>query len=57
MSQIKSPQQIMGRIIKDKFGPDCKVISIMPCFDKKLEAIRFSIDDKVKEVDITLATN
>ena len=29
----------------------------MPCFDKKLEAIRFNLDEQTKEVDITLATN
>jgi len=28
----------------------------MPCYDKKLEAIRFDLSEKVKEVDLTMAT-
>jgi iron only hydrogenase large subunit-like protein len=28
----------------------------MPCYDKKLEAIRFDIEEGVKEVDITITT-
>ena len=36
MSKIKSPQQIMARLVKKKYGNNCKVITIMPCFDKKL---------------------
>lgn len=28
----------------------------MPCYDKKLEAIRFDLSEKVKEVDLTIAT-
>ena len=48
MSQVKSPQQIMANLIKQKYGKDSKVISIMPCFDKKLEAIRFNFDETNK---------
>jgi iron only hydrogenase large subunit-like protein len=36
MSQVKSPQQILARLIKEKYGNSVKIISIMPCFDKKL---------------------
>ena len=28
----------------------------MPCYDKKLEAIRFELEKDVKEVDITITT-
>lgn len=62
MSEVKSPQQIMGQMLRKKYGAKCKVVSIMPCYDKKLEAIRFQYEDgnqtdrPVKEVDLTLAT-
>ena len=47
ISTVKSPQQIMGSIVKDYFAmkldktPD-KIyhVTVMPCFDKKLEASR-----------------
>ena len=28
----------------------------MPCYDKKLEAIRFNIEEDIKELDITITT-
>ena len=28
----------------------------MPCYDKKLEAIRFDIEEGIKEVDITITS-
>ncbi|XP_053378942.1 cytosolic Fe-S cluster assembly factor narfl-like [Mercenaria mercenaria] len=47
ISTVKSPQQIMGSIVKDYFAkklsktPDqIYHVSVMPCFDKKLEASR-----------------
>ena len=47
MSLIKSPQQIQGNIIKNMISSLFKIdinvinhISIMPCYDKKLEAAR-----------------
>lgn len=45
MSEVKSPQQIMGQMLRKKYGAKCKVVSIMPCYDKKLEAIRFQYED------------
>jgi len=47
ISKVKSPQQIMGSLVKD-YLPTCRRISqsrvyhvtVMPCFDKKLEASR-----------------
>ena len=46
----------MGRLIRKTFGKECLIVSIMPCYDKKLEAIRFDMEEKVKEVDLTIAT-
>ncbi|KAL1511720.1 hypothetical protein AB1Y20_005008 [Prymnesium parvum] len=47
MSCVKSPQQIMGTLLKYAHGAACGVpperiyhVSVMPCFDKKLEASR-----------------
>lgn len=50
LSQVKSPQQIMGSLLKKRvippidssISPDTQVyhLSVMPCFDKKLEASR-----------------
>lgn len=42
MSRIKSPQQILANILKQR-NKECMVVSVMPCYDKKLEAIRFDI--------------
>ncbi|XP_060582869.1 cytosolic Fe-S cluster assembly factor narfl-like isoform X2 [Ruditapes philippinarum] len=47
ISKVKSPQQIMGSIVKDYFAKHLSKspaqiyhVSVMPCFDKKLEASR-----------------
>jgi iron only hydrogenase large subunit-like protein len=64
LSQVKSPQQIMGQLIK-RFMKQNQIneiyhISIMPCYDKKLEATRNHnefcdlSDDNFKEVDCVL---
>lgn len=64
MATTKSPQQIMGSFVKTavarEFGvtPD-KVyhVSVMPCYDKKLEATRDDfLVDGVKDVDVVLTT-
>ena len=62
LSQVKSPQQVMGSLIKTiwrKKNPnipsDARIYhaTIMPCFDKKLEASRsYFIDEKTKEADV-----
>ncbi|CAH8454840.1 unnamed protein product [Schistosoma turkestanicum] len=65
VSNVRSPQQIAGRIIKLVGEENCLHVSIMPCFDKKLEASReeFSVPAKsisdhcVPDVDLVLATN
>lgn len=47
LSRVKSPQQIAGTLIKYAYAASCGVapervchVSVMPCFDKKLEASR-----------------
>lgn len=50
MLDIKSPQQITGNLLK-QIDPTCYHLSIMPCFDKKLEASR---DECLKEVDCVI---
>ena len=44
MSTVKSPQQIMGGLVKRKYGADAFHVTVMMCYDKKLEAAR---DDTV----------
>jgi iron only hydrogenase large subunit-like protein len=72
IATTKSPQQIMGSIVKQYFvkligeqqqqtvnSSDIYHVSVMPCFDKKLEASRddFQIEDNVKEVDMVLTSS
>lgn len=44
LSKIKSPQQILGHLLKnifkEKFYKEVYLTCVMPCFDKKLEATR-----------------
>lgn len=66
MSSVRSPQQIMGAIVKRRVAKEIGVspqsiyhVSVMPCYDKKLEASRddfFSPQDGSKDVDLVLAT-
>ena len=39
ISNVKSPQQTLGRLLK-KTIKDLYFVSVKPCFDKKLEAVR-----------------
>jgi len=66
ISKVKSPQQLMGSIVK-KYIPSklgispsrINHITLMPCFDKKLEASRddfFDQETGVKEVDCVITT-
>ncbi|CCE66338.1 hypothetical protein TPHA_0P01810 [Tetrapisispora phaffii CBS 4417] len=48
---IKSPQQLTGQIIKNTVGGKVYHLSVMPCFDKKLEASR---QDSEGEVDCVI---
>ena len=42
MSRIKSPQQLCGKMVKTSYqsSKSIKFVTIMPCYDKKLEAVR-----------------
>ena len=47
MSKVKSPQQLSGSLLKHylslkhKISPErVKFVTVMPCYDKKLEAVR-----------------
>ena len=52
MSHLKSPQQIVGNLVKNSFlqkeGKESLknvyMVGVMPCYDKKLEAIRFTFE-------------
>lgn len=66
VSTVKSPQQIMGSLIKDYLAAKLQLrcdqiyhVSVMPCFDKKLEASRndfCSNDLETREVDCVLTS-
>ncbi|XP_029433424.1 cytosolic iron-sulfur assembly component 3 [Rhinatrema bivittatum] len=66
ISTTRSPQQIMGNFIKDYFAKEQHVtpeqiyhVSVMPCYDKKLEASRpdFYIKEfETREVDCVITT-
>ncbi|KAF8492296.1 iron hydrogenase [Gautieria morchelliformis] len=66
ISQTKSPQQVMGTLVKrwmaDKWGrsPDQVYhVSVMPCYDKKLEASRSDFYNdvyKTRDVDCVITT-
>eukprot|EP00347_Sterkiella_histriomuscorum_P000664 403374972 len=75
MSTVKSPQQLCGCLLKhyvslkNKLSPEhVKIVTVMPCYDKKLEAVRpnFTLSEdvgqdnpdlEIKEVDTVLATH
>lgn len=63
LSHVKSPQQIMGVIVKnflkDRVDRDKSIyhVTLMPCYDKKLEASRGYFEDPetiVRDVDTVL---
>ncbi|KAI8371716.1 iron hydrogenase, partial [Radiomyces spectabilis] len=66
ITAAKSPQQMMGSLVKDYFAGKMNLlpnqiyhVSIMPCFDKKLEASRpdFHLEQyNTREVDCVLTT-
>nr|XP_058953510.1 probable cytosolic Fe-S cluster assembly factor v1g210509 [Pocillopora verrucosa] len=66
ISTTKSPQQIMGSLIKDHYGKsmgkkpdDIYHVTIMPCFDKKLEASREDFYNDIyrtRDVDCVIST-
>ncbi|KZT57751.1 iron hydrogenase [Calocera cornea HHB12733] len=66
MSRVKSPQQVMGTLVKEWLGkrwgktPDqIYHVTVMPCYDKKLEASRqdfYSEQYSTRDVDCVLTT-
>ncbi|PKI84136.1 Nar1p [Malassezia vespertilionis] len=64
IAQTKSPQQISGVLAKQVIGPHLHAdgsvyhVTVMPCYDKKLEASRSDFTDAngVKDVDCVLTT-
>ena len=70
MSKVKSPQQLGGQLLKHYLSlkyqvspANVKIVTVMPCYDKKLEAVRpnFTLgketSDEIKEVDTVLASH
>ncbi|KAI9088877.1 iron hydrogenase [Phlyctochytrium arcticum] len=66
IDSTKSPQQIMGSLVKNYLGDHLGVppnriyhITVMPCYDKKLEASRqdfFNTDFDTRDVDTVITT-
>ena len=65
ISNVKSPQQVMGSLVKEWLGPKLGLtrdqiyhVSVMPCYDKKLEASRpdFATESGNRDVDCVLTT-
>lgn len=63
LSTVKSPQQLTGRLVKSLISANQHVrpqdiyhVSLMPCFDKKLESSRpdFEFDGGGREVDLVI---
>lgn len=70
LSKVKSPQQIMGTLSKYFFGPKITNqsvspaqifhVTVMPCYDKKLEASRpdfFDESYQTRDVDCVISTS
>lgn len=65
ISTTKSPQQIMGSIIKNWVRDHFKDrqiyhVTVMPCYDKKLEASRedfFNNESKCRDVDCVITAS
>ncbi|CAF1193631.1 unnamed protein product [Rotaria sordida] len=59
ISRVKSPQQILGSLIKKDKNKNIYHISIQPCYDKKLEASRQDFYDEQRQqydVDCVIST-
>jgi iron only hydrogenase large subunit-like protein len=67
ISTTKSPQQMMGSLVKDYLASTLGVspdrichVAVMPCFDKKLEASRddfFNSEYETRDVDCVISTS
>jgi len=66
ISRTKSPQQVMGTLVKNWMGPkwgklpqEIYHVSVMPCYDKKLEASRSDFYNSIfstRDVDCVITT-
>lgn len=59
ISRVKSPQQILGSLVKTNKSENVYHLSVQPCFDKKLEASRKDFYDEEKQqydVDCVIST-
>ncbi|XP_069840171.1 cytosolic iron-sulfur assembly component 3 [Dendropsophus ebraccatus] len=66
ISVIKSPQQVMGSLVKNYFTKEKNLkpnqiyhVTVMPCYDKKLEASRpdfFNQEYETRDVDCVITT-
>ncbi|XP_053527754.1 cytosolic iron-sulfur assembly component 3 isoform X2 [Artibeus jamaicensis] len=66
ISTARSPQQVMGSLVKDFFAQQQHVtpekiyhVTVMPCYDKKLEASRpdfFRQEHQTRDVDCVITT-
>ena len=59
ISRVKSPQQILGSLIKKDKNLNIYHISVQPCYDKKLEASRKDFYDEQRQqydVDCVIST-
>ena len=65
ISKVKSAQQIMGSYVKTRLASKMGLnpgrishVTLMPCFDKKLEASRedFRSEDGIADVDLVITT-
>ncbi|KRW99492.1 Iron hydrogenase [Pseudocohnilembus persalinus] len=55
MSKVKSPQQIIGSILKKQYNYKLFMTTLMPCYDKKVESARKEFEtNNVKDVDMVL---
>ena len=61
MSAVKSPQGVMGTLVKRRLAAEHGVrpqdvlhVTVMPCFDKKLEASRGELTEPVRKAVVCL---
>lgn len=62
ISSTKSPQQIMGSLIKQWVGLNKSIyhVTVMPCYDKKLEAARDDFrheESNTRDVDCVITAS
>lgn len=59
ISRVKSPQQILGSLVKRTKSTNIYHLSIQPCYDKKLEASRKDFYDEERQqydIDCVIST-